>query len=113
MAGRESLEEFAGTVDLLEGGQERAEVLVVSLTDLVTDGPLGRVARHVRDELVPAHADRSVHIDPADPQSYVAEGQLPSQDVLIDRINQRAVQVEDDSVVLRSEEHTSELQSLM
>src|SRR3546814_18015812 len=65
MAGRESLEEFAGTVDLLEGGQERAEVLVVSLTDLVTDGPLGRVARHVRDELVPAHADRSVPIAPA------------------------------------------------
>src|SRR3546814_13247001 len=102
MAGRESLEEFAGTVDLLEGGQERAEVLVVSLTDLVTDGPLGRVARHVRDELVPAHADRRVNIDPADPQSYVAEWQLPSHAVQIYRINQRDLQVEDAKIVVHS-----------
>ena len=62
--------------------------------DLVTLVPVGLLADEGGDELVPAHADRPV--DPPDRKHdpVLAEGAVPRERMLVVRVDQRAVDVE-------------------
>ena len=65
---------------------------------VVSDGVLGGVSGEMGDQAVAAHADRTVDPGGGHIQAHLMEGELPGHGVVVDRVDQGSVEVEDDGV---------------
>jgi hypothetical protein len=82
----------------VEGGdrpQNCPEIDVVKTSYLVTHRALGGVSGDRCHEAIAAHADRLMDPHAADMQPDVVKRHLPRHDVLVDRVDQRAVKIQD------------------
>ena len=82
-------------VERRDRAQHGPEVLVVQGAYVVADRVLGRVARHVRDQSVAAHADGAADVIERHRDPGLAERIDPRLRVRIVAVDQRAVDVQD------------------
>jgi len=73
---------------------EAVEELLPPVADVVTVLLLDTLARDRLDELIPAHADVSVQAPDREHDAVLPKGAVPTQRVLVIRVDERPVDVE-------------------